>query len=408
MLFGLPPEPSRMDRARVTVAFLNLGHFLDHLAMLIYATAVLAMTAEFGLSYETMLPLSIGGFIAFGGGSLPAGWLGDRLGRRTMMIVFFLGLGAALVLAGFAETRRQIVLCLTLVGVFASIYHPVGIAMLVKDQARVGRALGWNGVWGNLGLACAAFIAGWFADHLSWRAAFIAPGLFTIAAGIAFAALVPSTSATAAQPRAGAARHVPDALARRVFALLTVATMCSGVIFAATTNAMPKIFDERLSALVHTTTGIGLLIAMVYVVAAMAQLLVGQLIDRRSLRSVFLTLALLQVPLLLAAGVLTDWAMLLVAVAMMFVIFGIIPINDAMVARYVPEGWRSRAYAVRYVVSFGASLPAIPLVAYLQPQSLGFVPLFGVLAAIALGTLAAALLFPSEERRAAAAIVPAE
>jgi MFS family permease len=397
-----------MDRARLTVAFLNLGHFLDHLAMLIYATAVLAMTGEFGLSYESMLPLSIGGFIAFGGGSLPAGWLGDRWGRRMMMIVFFVGLGAALVLAGFAQTAGQIVLCLTLVGIFASIYHPVGIAMLVKDQTRVGRALGWNGVWGNLGLACAAFIAGWFADHLSWRAAFIAPGLVAIAAGIAFAALVPSPSASATRQRAGTARPVPDALARRAFAVLTVATMCSGVIFAATTNAMPKIFDERLSALVHTTTGVGMLVAAVYVIAAMAQLLVGQLIDRRSLRGVFLTLAVLQVPLLLLAGVLTDWSMLLIALAMMFVIFGIIPINDAMVARYVHEGWRSRAYAVRYVVSFGASLPAIPLVAYLQPRPQGFVPLFGVLAAVALGTLAAALLFPSEQRREVAAAAPAE
>jgi MFS family permease len=397
-----------MDRSRLTVAFLNLGHFLDHLAMLIYATAVLVMTVEFGLSYEAMLPLSLGGFIAFGGGSIPAGWLGDRWGRRNMMIVFFLGLGAALLLAGFARAPWQIAASLTLIGIFASIYHPVGIAMLVQDQARIGRALGWNGVWGNLGLAFAAFIAGWFADHLSWRAAFMAPGAFSIAAGVAFALLVPRTAATAARRSTGAARYAPNALARRVFAVLTVATLCSGVIFAATTNAMPKIFDERLSALVHTTTGIGTLISAVYVVAAMAQLLVGQLIDRRSLRTVFLVLALLQLPLLLLAGMLTNGAMLLVAIAMMFVIFGIIPINDAMVARYVPESWRSRAYALRYVVSFGASLPAIPLVAYLQPKAGGFVPLFGALAAIALGTLVAALLFPSGARNVAPAAAPAE
>ncbi len=396
-----------MDKSRLTVAFLNLGHFLDHLAMLIYATAVLVMTAEFGLSYEAMLPLSLGGFIAFGGGSLPAGWLGDRWGRRNMMVVFFLGLGGALILSGFAVRPWQIVLCLTLVGIFAAIYHPVGIAMLVKDQARVGRALGWNGVWGNLGLASAALIAGWFADHLSWRAAFIAPGLFSVLAGIAFALLVPQAAAPAAQA-ASKARPVPDALARRVFALVTVATMCSGVIFAATTNAMPKIFDERLAALVHTTSGIGTLVSIVYLIAAMAQLLVGQLIDRRSLRGVFLTLAALQVPLLLLAGALTNWAMLIVAVVMMFVIFGLIPINDAMVARYAQDAWRSRVYAVRYVVSFGASLPAIPLVAYLQPRAAGFAPLFAVLAAIALGTLAAALLFPSEARATAPAVAPAE
>jgi len=398
----------RMDQSRLTVAFLNLGHFLDHLAMLIYATAVLVMTSQFGLAYQDMLPLSLGGFIAFGGGSLPAGWLGDRWGRRNMMLVFFLGLGAALVLAGLVTSRWQIVVALTLIGVFASIYHPVGIAMLVKDQARVGRALGWNGVWGNLGLAFAAFIAGWFSDHVSWRAAFIAPGIFTLGAGVAFALLVPNGGTPAAKAAAGTARHVPDALARRVFALLTLATLCSGVIFAAATNALPKIFDERLAALVHTTSGIGTLVAIVYTIAAMAQLLVGQLVDRYSLRGVFLPLALLQVPLLLLAGTLSDWAMLALATAMMFVVFGLIPINDAMVARYAHDSWRSRVYAVRYVVSFGAGLPAIPLVAYLQPKAGGFAPLFGVLAAIALGTLVAALLFPSGRPEAVAAPAPAE
>ena len=390
-----------MEKSRLVVAFLNLGHFLDHLAMLIYATAVLVMTAEFGLSYEAMLPLSLGGFIAFGGGSLPAGWLGDRWGRRTMMVVFFLGLGAALVLTGFADAPWQIAAGLTLVGVFASIYHPVGIAMLVNGETRLGRALGWNGVWGNLGLGFAALIAGWFADHLSWRAAFIAPGLLTLAAGVAFALLAPAALPSAAKRGKSGAPIAADATVRRVFALLKLATLCSGVIFAATTNAMPKIFAERLASLVHSATGIGTLISAVYVIAAMAQLLVGQLIDRFSMRGVFLTLAALQVPLLLLAGALSGWAMLAVALAMMFVIFGLIPINDAMVARYVDDGWRSRVYAVRYVVSFGASLPAIPLVAYLQPKAGGFAPLFGALALIALGTLVAALLFPGRERAVA-------
>ncbi len=397
-----------MNRSRVTIAFLNLGHFLDHLAMLIYATAVLVMTREFGLSYEAMLPLSLGGFIAFGAGSLPSGWLGDRIGRRTMMAVFFFGLGAALVVAGFAATAWQIAAALTLVGAFASIYHPVGIAMLVRDQARVGRVLGWNGLWGNLGLASSAVIAGWFADHLSWRAAFIAPGIVTLGAGVAFVLLVPGNADGTARARSTRADTPLPPNARRIFAILALATMCSGVIFAAATNAMPKIFDERLSALVHTTTGIGTLVAAVYVIAAMAQLVVGQLIDRYSLRCVFLGLAVLQSPLLLLAGALTDWAMLAMAVAMMFVIFGIIPINDAMVARYTEDAWRSRVYALRYVVSFGASLPAIPLVAYLQPHATGFSPLFAALAAIGLGTFAAALLFPAAANPARPAPVPAE
>ena len=48
-----------------TLFFLNIGHAWDHLAMLIFPTVILAMTAEFGLDYAGLLQLSIGGFIAF-------------------------------------------------------------------------------------------------------------------------------------------------------------------------------------------------------------------------------------------------------------------------------------------------------------------------------------------------------
>jgi len=187
-----------------------------------------------------------------------------------------------------------------------------------------------------------------------------------------------------------------------VFAILTVATACGGVIFNATTLSMPMVFDERLSALTHSTFGIGVLACGVYLLAAMAQLCVGWWLDRRSLKSVFVPVVALQVPLLLLAGTTQNYLMLLVAVAMMFFVFGQIPINDAMVARYTAEAWRARAYAVRYVVSFTASALAVPLVASLYGSSGNFRLLYFVLGSLALATFAAALLFPAEEGKAAA------
>jgi MFS family permease len=397
-----------MDRQRTVIWFINLGHALDHLVMLIFPTVVLAMTAEFGMAYREMLPLALGGFVAFGAGSLPAGWLGDRWGRRGMMAIFFLGIGVAALVTGCARSPWQIAAGLTLVGLFASIYHPVGLAMLVKDQARMGRALGWNGLCGNLGVAFAALLAGGLATAIGWRAAFIVPGLCAIAAGIGFLVLVPSMPAPARQPGASAKHPSSDPAVRRVFMLLTIVTVCGGLIFNATTIAMQKLFDERLKALVDTTFGVGALVCFVYVVAAFAQVLVGRLIDGRSLRSVFLPLAAVQVPLLLLAGSLQDWAMLAVALAMMFIVFGLIPITDAMVARYAQDAWRSRVYAVRYVVSFTASSLAVPLVAHLQPTAAGFAPLFAVLTALGVGTLVTAYLFPTAEARPAgpAALAP--
>ncbi len=392
-----------MEQTRVAQLFLNLGHALDHLFMLIFPTVVLAMAPEFGRSYSEMLPLSLGGFIMFGACSLPAGWLADRWSRRGMMVVFFTGIGVASILTGLAGSTLQIGLGLTLIGVFGAIYHPVGIAMLVSGRDKVGRVLGVNGVFGNFGVALAALIAGALAYWINWRAAFLIPGALSVAVGAAFAMLVPPVPKLAqASPRAGGVTISRNTLVR-VFIILTVATIGGGVIFNATTVAMPKIFDERLTALTQTTLGIGVLVSLVYAFAAMAQLVVGYLIDRHPLRSVFVPVVAVQAPLLFLAGSMANYAMLLVALAMMFFVFGQIPINDAMVAAYTDEKWRSRAFAVRYVMSFGASACSVPLVAYVYAITGDFKYLFYVLAAMSCVMLVAAICMPPQVQKRAAA-----
>jgi MFS family permease len=392
-----------MPHTALTIAFLNLGHALDHLFMLIFPTVVLAMGAELGMPYAELLPLSLGGFIAFGAFSLPAGWLGDHWSRRAMMILFFVGIGAASVITGFARTTLEIGLGLTLIGVFAAIYHPVGIAMLVRNHPRQGQALGVNGFFGNLGVALAAIISGALADFVGWRWAFFVPGVLSVLAGLAFWAFVPTLEGKAAAVKKP---MIPMSRAAmiRVVAVVLVTTVCGGIIFNATTVAMPKLFDQRLNDLVGTTFGIGTLVALVFLLAAFAQLLVGTLIDRMSLYRVFLPVAALQAPFLLLAGLASNYLMLATAIVMMFLVFGQIPINDAMVARYTNDEWRSRVYAVRYVVSFGASATAVPMIAYLYASTGDFRLQFTVLALIALCIFAAALMFPRPAAQAQPAV----
>ncbi len=382
-----------MDAPRLTTAYLNFGHALDHLMMLIYPMVVIVMAPAFGRTYGDMLALSLGGFIAFGMGSLPAGWLGDRWSRHGMMVVFFIGIGLSVSLVGFVTAPWQIAGALTLVGLFASIYHPVGIAMLIQDQPKVGRLLGVNGVWGNLGVALASLIAGALADLIHWRVAFIIPGALAVVAGIGFAVHVPKFP-VGKPPADLSTTPVPRIVMVRVFAILAVASFSGGVIFNTTTIAMPKVFDERLAALTSSTIGIGALVSSVYVIAATAQLCVGWMIDRRPLKAVFVLVAASQAPLLYLAASMRDYAMLGVAVAMMFVVFGQIPINDALVAQYAVDAWRSRIYAIRYVITFGASAISVPLVAYLHDVGGGFASVFATLALFALCTFVAALALP--------------
>jgi len=114
------------------ISFVNAGHFIDHYAMLIFAAAVIIMGPALGMAYSELLPYATPGFVAFGAGSLLTGWLGDRWSRRHMMLIFFVGIGASMVAVGFVQTPVQLGAALLAIGIFASIYHPVGTAMIVS------------------------------------------------------------------------------------------------------------------------------------------------------------------------------------------------------------------------------------------------------------------------------------
>ncbi len=394
-----------MSINRRVIAFINIGHALDHLFMLIYTTAVLTMAAEFGRSFGEMIGLAIGGFIAFGAGSLPAGWLGDRWSRRSMMAVFFIGGGFAAILAAFVSTPTQVFLALTLIGLFAAIYHPVGTAMLVAHAERTGREIGINGVWGNMGVACSALLTGALSQWFGWRWAFAVPGLVSIAAGIAFLAMVPEGTAP---KRAGARKtlDIPRPVVRRVFIVLMTVSVAGSLIFNAVNLSLPKLIDDRVAALAQSPAAIGGVVFAIYALGSLSQLLMGWLVDRHPLRAVFLPLSMLYVPCLFLAVGAQDVAIVALAFGAVFAMFGQVTINDTMVAKYTTEEWRARVYALRYSVSFAGSAAAVPLVGALRDRFGGFEWVFVVLGLIAVLIVAGAFAFPHRPEELAPAPKP--
>ena len=396
-----------MDRGVIRLLFLNIGHFLDHLFMLIFATAVLAMVIEFDTTYGALLPLATAGFVAFGAGALPAGWLGDRWSRDGMMVVFFIGIGLASIVTGFAQTPLQVGGGLLLIGIFASIYHPVGIAMVVDGREKVGRVLGINGVFGNMGVAAAGLITGFLIDLISWRAAFIVPGVASVVVGILFLAFARADGRHGGPKKTAAPDPVLDrAVLIRVFAVIGAATLLGGLIFQATTVSLPKVVEEQARGLADSASDVGLIVGLVFAVAAFTQIAVGHLIDRYAIKPVFVVLTFLQVPLLFLVVQFVDLPMFATALIMMSVVFGLIPINDALIARHSVSAWRSRVYAFKYVFALGVSASAVPLVGIMH-ETTGFATLFAVLAVVGAMEFLAALTLPGAKRKQFSA-VPAE
>jgi MFS family permease len=394
-------------RDRLHFYFLNAGHFIDHLLMLVYATvAALVLTQEWGMSYAALVPYATPGFVAFGILALPAGWLADRWSRQGMIAVFFIGIGIASVATSLATTPVEMAIGLFVVGAFAAIYHPVGLALVVQKFAKTGTAIGINGVFGNLGVGSAALITGYFIDNGGWRAAFIVPGILSLLIGLAYTAVfwndiisangTSHTGDKAASARAGepAPPIAPRDVIVRLLAIVFFTTAVSGIIFQSTTFALPKVFEERLTGIAGSATLIGWLAFIVFAIASVAQVIVGYLLDRLGPRPVFMGATAIQVVFFAAMPGLTDWPALLVALAFMLGAFGQIPINDYMIGKMAKSELRASIYGARYVVTFAVLGAALPLIAWVH-QGWGFDMLFKILALAAAVTFAAVALLPT-------------
>ena len=381
----------------VVSLLLNIAHGIDHMFLLIFATAVASIAADFGYSkWEDLMPYSVGAFVMFGLGSLPSGRLGDLWGRRVMMIIFFFGIGAAALLVAMTQNAWQLAAALTLLGIFASIYHPVGIPMLVQNVSNPGAVIGINGLAGNLGIAVAALLTGFLVKWIGWRAAFAVPGLLAIACGILFAITCPRETVAPSKRKGGKAQVVlTPAMLVRAFAVMTAAAATSSILFNFTTNGNSQLLSESFRGVLEDPATLGVLLAVIYTVASFAQVVVGRLIDRVPFKPLQLWMSVAQVPLLAIAAYTHDWGMFLALMAVMIFIFGSIPFTDAMIVRYVDDRLRSRIAGMRLTVAFGISSLAVwalgPVV-----KSVGFTTLLLIMAGIAAVKAAIVLLLPDE------------
>ena len=388
--------------ARPVALLLNVAHAFDHLFLLIFATAVSAIAADFGFSrWEDLMPYGVGAFLMFGLGALPAGKLGDSWGRRPMMLVFFFGMGVAALLAAATQSAWQLAAALALLGAFSAIYHPVGIPMLVQGAQKPGATIGINGLSGNLGIAAAALATGFLVQLAGWRAAFAVPGLLCIALGLLFARLVPAEAQPPSRRKPGQSVALAPGQLARVLVVMTVASATAGLLFNLTTNGNGQLLTERLRGVVHDPATIGLLLAGVYALASLSQVVVGRLLDRVPLKRLQLCIVLCQAPLLALASQAQGWWLYAALLGVMVLIFGAIPFTDAVIVRYVDDSLRSRVAGLRLTLSRGFSSLAVwalgPAV-----TAAGFGTLFLVMAGISLCTAAALLAMPGEPARAAA------
>jgi MFS family permease len=379
------------------MGFSNVGHAYSHLLTMLYPTVVLALERSWGLSYGELITLMLAGQVLFGAAALPSGWLGDRWSAVGMMVVYFLGTGAAAIATGLAGSTIEIACGLAAIGLFASIYHPVGMAWLVRQAEHRGRALGVNGIYGAVGIALAPFVAAALTDSISWRAAFIVPGASAMLVGVAlwFAWRTGKVADVAADAKAMPEPARGDV--KRAFVLLSVTMTCVGFVGSTMSIVLPKLFEQRLDIGGEGTLGVGAMVAAVYLIAASGQYFGGRLADRFAMKRVYLVCYLIVTPCLFLAAIFQSWALLAVAMVAVYMNIASLPSENAMLAHFTPSNWRATAFGAKFVLALGVAAASVPVAGWVQNTYGDFYWLFVAMGSAGILVLISGLFLPSDK-----------
>ena len=385
---------------KLVFGFAAAGHFLFHVLVALYLTVVLVLEDVWQRPYDDLIALWTAGALLLGLAAPLAGWLSDRWGAGKVMVVYFLGIGSATALCGLADGPGSLAVPLAAVGFFGAIYHPVGTAWLVANARARGKAIGALGIFGGLGTALAALIAGSLTDLVSWRAAFIVPGSVAVTAGLwlwhllATGRIIERSEDLQPQPEPSRAE------VRRAFAVLAITMSLTTVIYHAFTTMLPKWLEQELSAFLGgSLLGLGMVITVVYLLGASSQLIGGHLADRGSAKAAYLASYVLKLAAIGLAWAVAGWPVLIAATLVVFAFDIAAPVENVLIARFSPSHRRGLAYGIRNGIAIVAAPLGVQLVAWLYAPSQGFGDLLLVIGGLALLVLLAALGLPSDRPR---------
>ena len=378
--------------------YLNISHFIDHFVMLIFAKAAYDAGREFGLGYEEIIVFGVLGFILFGAAAPVASILANKYSRSVLMVIFHFGIGISAIICSFASTPWELSIGLGLIGVFAAIFHPVGIAMLLKNNKKLGYRLGINGVFGNMGVAAAPLITGYLLLISDWKLSFILPGIACILYGVIFLFALKDEPKTVQTEKTNERDDVFAPQWRRALLALALTTTSGGFIFGAMTFIIPRYFELQLTGITSSVAVTGLIASMVYAIAGFTQIGAGLLIDRFPAKPILFVIGVGQIIFIFLASTVSDLQLFFVTLVATSFVFGQIPIIDTIMSRYIPDKSRGNVLSVKFALNLGAGASVLPISSLMLKHGYELSNLFVVMSFMAMFVVLASLILPSEQR----------
>ncbi|MFC1670468.1 MFS transporter [Spirochaetota bacterium] len=364
------------------LVFTSAVHFLTHFFMLVFPALVMSISRDLSIPLDRVLAISFLHYLCYGLLALPWGYLSDRFGPRWIMGAGVLVSGIGFIMASFTTSINGLSICLGIVGLGCSAYHPSGLALISKGIKVRGRALGINGIWGNLGIAGGPFAAGILSFLLNWQNALRIFGFFGVIAGV-ICFIVPFSVERESELQKGTT--VEKGHAVKLFLIICVSMFFSGLMYRGFTLILPTFMEFKLAHILANLKGFfaeiftsvkitrdvdtlfaSVITGCVFLVGMAGQYIGGKMADKKDLRFAYLSFFSLAFPFLILLSVLDG--VFIIFSSGMFALFslGMQPIENSLVAMLTPPKWRSLSYGLKFSIVFGAGSLSVWLVSYVS------------------------------------------
>ena len=363
--------------SKLTVTYAALGHLLMHMFAAFYFVIVLAIEDDWKLSYDELLNLWFLGSLLVGLGALPAGWISDRWSRSGMIAIMFIGLGISSLLCGLSGNKVSLFISLSLLGLFCAIYHPAGISWVVNTSKETGKALGFNNIFGGVGIGLGAFFAGVLIEQFNWQAAFMLPGLISLVVGLSLTYHLKSGKISIKNISSEQFKDNPEKNQMLKIAIIMLLSItCLSFVYQILQTSLPKAIDIRLTdSLDLSTSDIGYIVAAIYIVSGLMNYVGGILTDKYSEKLIYSIGIVGQGLLLLLIVSLSNYWLIAISLAIVAFNSSILPAENLLLAKFSPEKYQSLVYGIKFIVSFTVG----PIALIMISRSYDLTGEFGVL-----------------------------
>jgi MFS family permease len=352
--------------------FLVIAHFSHHLLTALLVPLMPFIRDDFTLDYAHAGLLVTAFTVAYGISQLPAGWLADRIGQRTLITIGISGVAISGLLIGLAPNYIALAALLILLGIMAGGYHPAAaplVSALVTPESR-GRALGIHQIGGSASYFVTPLIAVALAGIMGWRGSFVGLAIpVTVVGIILYVLLARQRYQGKIEGKVGESEvEKPSALGtrKRLLTFLTLAIVSEMAIWAVIAFVPLFLVDqfgigEELA---------GVLLALVYSGGLWAAPLGGYLCDRWGrVPMIIVTSIAAGIVIYLLTLVVYGWAMLALFVALGMSAFFLIPISEAYLITRAPAHNRSTILGIYYVGSIGGPGFIAPIIGHFIDKS---------------------------------------